>query len=154
MKRIKVTLAIVLCLFSASQSARLFAQSNRLIDEMLLEEKASFGKSVFLVLSAAGLVAETASVTEALSFLEGTGWHSRLKEADDPIKLGEYSFIIMKSFRISGGLFYSLFPGPRYAARELKYLRFYTGRYDAGRVLSGDDVLGILGKALTWQEAD
>ena len=153
MRKIRVT-SIALCLFWASLSAQLFAQSNRLIDEMLLEEKASFGKSVFLVLSAAGLVPESASVAEALSFLQGTGWRVRQKGDDAPIKLGECSFVIMRSFQIPGGLFYNIFPGPRYAARELKYLRFYTGRYDAGRVLSGDEVLGILGRALAWQEEE
>ena len=148
----KMALVIVVCLFSLPLTAQLFAQSNRLIDEILAEEKAAFGKSVFLVLAAAGLVPETASVGETLSFLESTGWRVRMKEADTPIRLGELSFIVMKSFKIPGGLFYSIFPGPRYAARELKYLRFYTGRFDASRVLSGDEVIEILGKALAWKE--
>lgn len=143
--------ALLVTIFSLI-SASLLAQQTEVIDEILLEDTAAFGKAIYLVLAAAGLVPDDVPIQEALRYLAGAGWGVRIKEADEPLKSGELCYVVMKAFGISGGLFYSIFPGPRYAARELKYLGFFTGNYAVGRSLSGEEVLRILGKALAWKE--
>ncbi len=109
---------------------------------------------MYLVLSAAGIIPEEASIQDAIDNLANTGWRVRIKDEDKIISLGVLSYVIMKSFSIPGGLFYSIFPGPRYASRELKYLGFYTGRYTTGRALSGEEVVRIVGNALAWKEEE
>jgi hypothetical protein len=47
---------------------------------------------------------------------------------------------------------YSLFPGPRYAYRELLYLKIIQGRADGNFTVSGDRLLQILGRALQYAE--
>ena len=139
-------------LFLILSNIMVTAQSNDVIDDLLAEERATFGNSIYLVLAAVGAIHEDATIQTAIDALKDTDWHIPIRDANMPIRLGEISFVIMKSLDIAGGLFYSIFPGPRYAARELKYLGFYTGRYSPGRYLSGEEVLRILGNALTWKE--
>lgn len=145
--RVSLTLTLVLILLTAT----LGAQSNLFVDELLEEERVSFGKTVYLVLGAARLVLEETSINEALDFLSGTYWKVKVKKQDAPIRLGEYAFLLMKAFDIKGGLMYSLFPGPRYACRELAYLGIIRSKALAYRTLSGEEALRILGRVLDWK---
>jgi hypothetical protein len=132
-------------------SALVSAQSNELLDKLLDEKAASFGDTVYLGLSSAGLVPETASVEESVSFLEGKQW-GLSKSKDDPISLGEYSYLLMKIYDIPGGLMYSLSPGPRYACREFEYLGLVKLKPTPYRNVSGEEVIQMLGKFLEWRE--
>jgi hypothetical protein len=71
-----------------------------------------------------------------------------------PVSLGEVSLLIMRSFRLKGGIFYSLFPSPRYACRELVHLHIIQGRTDPGGRLDGRTFLQILGRVLTYTGED
>jgi len=133
-------------------ASSLFAQSNIIIDELLAEEKATFGKTVYISLVAAGLIPEEKSVGESLQYLDTLGWKLKEKGTNDIIKLGEYSYLLMMAFDISGGIFYTLFPGPRYAVREFAYLGFVRRSPLAYRTLSGEEVIRILGKVLEWEK--
>lgn len=50
----------------------------------------------------------------------------------------------MKAFGINGGLMYSIFPGPRYAFRELVYKGIITRNTNPGGRLSGTNALRII----------
>jgi hypothetical protein len=126
----------------------LFSQSNAVIDGLLEEEKATYGKAVYMVLSAAELIAEDATAEEALSALEKTGWKVKMKPAEEPIQLGTYAYIVMRAFEIKGGLMYTLFPGPRYASRELGFKSYIKRDAGAYRTLSGREALRILGRVM------
>jgi hypothetical protein len=54
----------------------------------------------------------------------------------------------MKAFDEKGGLMYRLFPGPRYAVRELAYLGLVHGKAHSGRFPSGQEVVQILSSYL------
>jgi hypothetical protein len=62
--------------------------------------------------------------------------------------LGEAAFLVTGAFGIKGGLMYTLFPGPRYAYRELLYRKIIQGRADEGFTVSGERLLRIIGQAL------
>ncbi len=134
-------------------SGKVFAQSNAVIDKLLNEKTADFGRSAYMVLSAASLVNESSDIPKALAVLQKEQWKvlSKKKQNDD-ITLGEYSYLIMKAFGIPGGIMYHLFSGPRYAVRELKYLGFIDKNMDPGKPISGDAVVRILGYVLDWKE--
>lgn len=131
----------------------LSGQSNELIDQLLEQEEASYGHSVYMVLTAIGELPEEASPERATEVLREKGWDLSARDADEAVSLGEYSHLIMRALNIPGGIMYGLFPGPRYAARELKYLNFISGRSSPGRSLSGTDALYILGRVLEGKEA-
>jgi hypothetical protein len=58
----------------------------------------------------------------------------------------------MKAFDLKGGIFYGVFPIPRYACRELVYMRIIQGRTDPRGRLDGRTFLQILGRVLTYTE--
>jgi hypothetical protein len=137
---------------SLAVNMNLEAQSNDIIDALLAEEQASYGKAAYLALTASGLITEEQSPEQALEVLKEQGWKLDILGAGEPIKLGEYSFILMKAFHIQGGVMYSILPGPRYAGRELSYLGMILGSPSPYRTISGEEAIRILGNILEWQE--
>ena len=130
----------------------LFSQSNTVIDEMLSKEKAGFGRTSYMVFTAAGLMRDNVTLEESLQYLDKLKWNMKDKESEEYITLGEYSFMLMKSFNLNGGIMYQVFPGPRYASRELFYLDLINENRDPNRYISGEEVIRILGRLLEWKE--
>ncbi|MEJ2664517.1 MAG: hypothetical protein P8107_10825 [Spirochaetia bacterium] len=153
MKKGKLGIFFCLCfLLSVFVSRPLLAQSNVLIDQLLREDKATFGKSAYLCLMAANLISQRAGVADALAYLEKANWGITIKKADEPIHLGELAYLLMKAFDMKGGIMYSLAPGPRYACRELAYLEIITGRVHPDRIISGERALQIISNMVAWKE--
>jgi len=125
-------------------SAPLFAQSNSVIDSVLSQKQASFEDSVYLILTAGNLLPSSGSVQDALDILKQKGWLTIPAKPDAPITFGQYAFLLMKTFNIPGGVLYSLFPGPRYAGREVDYKGWTPSNLSPYEGLSGRDALYIL----------
>ncbi len=143
MKKAWAILALLaVCVLSAT------AQSNQLLDRLLEQPRASFGAAAYLVLAASGALAPEADEQQALAVLRDKGWKLRAPEADEPIRLGEFCFLLMKAFDEKGGLMYRLFPGPRYAVRELAYRGLVRGKAHSGRLPSGQEIVQLLGSYL------
>jgi len=152
-KKGKLGIFFCLCfLLSVFVSRPLLAQSNRLIDQLLQEDKATFGKSAYLCLMAANLIPQRAGVADALAYLEKANWGITVKKADEPIQLGELAYLLMKAFDMKGGIMYSLAPGPRYACRELAYLDIISGKVSPYRYISGERALQIISNTVAWRE--
>ncbi|MBN2444584.1 MAG: hypothetical protein JXJ04_24695 [Spirochaetales bacterium] len=146
---------IIICfiLFMVSISIT-YAQLEEQIDSLLGEENAGFDKTTYVVLVASGECEETASLADALDTLKSKNWGITLKGSDDSISLGEYSYLLMKAFNIPGGIMYMLLPGPRYAVRELAYLKLLIENPDPARLMTGEEVMTILTRVLDWKEAE
>ncbi len=113
-----------------------FGQSNAVIDRLIAQEAATYADAYYMVQAAAGHTAEPPSESGS----------------ERSISLGEYSYLIMQAFDIPGGLMYRLFPGPRYATREIAYQGFIRGSEMPGRTISGREVLNILRRVMEWKE--
>lgn len=124
------------------------AQSNQLLDRLLEQPRASFGAAAYLVLAASGALDPEATEQQALESLSAKGWKLRAAQAEEPIRLGEFCFLIMKAFGEKGGLMYRLIPGPRYAVRELAYRGLVHGKVHSGRLPTGQEVVQILSSYL------
>lgn len=148
----KIILIVILGVLFILPVADVFAQSNQVIDALLLEERATFQNSVYLILSVAGIIPEEATGEEAVEALKQTDWKIKIKGPDEPIRLGTYSLLLMKAFNIKGGIFYTLFPSPRYASRELGYKGYIKKGVKAGRYLTGRDAIKIMGRVVRAQE--
>jgi hypothetical protein len=57
----------------------------------------------------------------------------------------------MRAFSIRGSSLYTLFPGPRYAYRQLDYLGLLPGLRDPALNVSGERLLQILGRVLDYR---
>jgi hypothetical protein len=132
----------------------LYAQRNEQIDLLMEQENATFGSAVYMVLVAAEYCTETVSLADALKTLEGKDWDFGPKMVDDAITLGEYSYLLMKAFNIPGGIMFNIIPGPRYAVRELVYLKLILEDPEPGRLLSGEEVMTMLTRVLDWKEGE
>jgi hypothetical protein len=77
------------------------------------------------------------------------GWFPANAEPGGPVKLRDLSLLLMKAFDLEGGLMYRLFPGTRYAYREMTRRGFVEGRAYPGFTVSGERFLQILGNVLS-----
>ena len=145
MRNNRLWIPVLICLLLSGAA---WGQSNQIIDALLTQERASVGATAYLVLSAAELVDQGATVEQAFAALQGKSWGFEKSGIDDEVKLGSFAHLVMKAFKMRGGLLYSLFPGKRYAAREFAYRDFVQGNTSPARTLSGRDVTHILGRVL------
>lgn len=133
----------------------LAAQSNHVIDRVLAQEELRYAEGAYLAFAAAGLLSETAGPEEAYDLVRENRAKWKLKEPspEKKMRLGDFSYILMRTLEIKGGLMYRIFPGPRYAARELDHLGIIKQVPSPYRPLSGREAIQILGDTLEWKEA-
>jgi len=153
-KRMNIKRLILFSLVLVGIPLILSAQSNIIIDKLLEKEAADWGSTAYLVLTAAELVDENIEISTVLATLKNQQWKLEPKQEKELITLGEFSYMLMEAFNVTGGLMYKLIPGPRYAARELSYLNFIDNDKSPYRTLSGEEVLRIMGRLLEWKEAN
>jgi hypothetical protein len=125
-----------------------FAQSNSEVDALLPQTEARIDSAAYMALAASGLIGEESSPADAYAMLMGKGWLSASHLPSAPIKLDDYCAIVMRSLGLKGGLMYSIFPGPRYAYRELVAKGIVDPSGGPKRDLPGDEVLRILRLAM------
>jgi len=153
-----LAIAVTLTLLAAASA---FGQSNQIMDELLAQKPATVGHAAYMVLVASGKASENLSVEEAydatdwtvLSWMSVAGLQLQPASADSPLTLGTYAQLLLASLDIPGGVMYHLFPGARYAAHEAVFRGFISGDRSPGRVLSGEEALQMLSRALQWKEA-
>lgn len=127
------------------------AQSNDRIDEILANPRVTAGQALYVVLVAAERVPAEADEATAIEAARQLGLEIPADVAA-AVSMGQFAFWVARAFDIPGGVMYSLFPGPRYALRELSARRIVPGRPDGGRPISGEEALRIIGNALAWKE--
>lgn len=150
MNRRLVLLSLVLAL---AGSLPLAAQTAAFMDRFLAQERVSYADASYLVLLGAGRLKDSDPVERAVAVLGEQGWSLPAKGAADPLTLGEFALLVMRSFDIPGGLMYRIAPGPRYATRELAYLQVIQGKARPNSSVSGERAARILGRVLDTREA-
>lgn len=127
------------------------AQSNERIDELLSQDQAQIGHAAYLVFSAAELLDEETDPDGAMRYGIENGLIPTGSNQDDPVTFGRFSYLMTASFGIPGGVMYRLFPGPRYAAREVVYQGWSRKRRASSEVIDGDTVVRVLSVYLNDQ---
>lgn len=131
----------------------LTAQSNKMIDQLLQAEKADFQISALLILQSAKIIANEGTSEDALEYLQESGWMKKEKSAGDTITLGETCYLIMKSYKMKGGLAWNINPTPRNASREMQFKgAIYDTDKSPYRLLSGDEVLNMISWIIDYSE--
>ena len=139
---------VLLILFAGFGS--LWAQSNEFEDHYLAAPKAEFSGSVYLVLAAAGIIPADATPQAALNKLKELSWN--VMPSANNISYGEFSLLVMKAFKVPGGIMFHFFPTPRYAAHELTYRGDGDSRWDPDHILTPDEALRILNTVMGSKE--
>jgi hypothetical protein len=116
------------------------------MDALLESGAVTWAEAVRFVLPAAGV--EVANVAEAFALAAALRWLPRNAAPERAVDLAGLSFLLMQAFNLSGGLLYSLFPGPRYAYRELVYRGIVRGPRDRAWKVSGPLLIALIGRTL------
>jgi hypothetical protein len=135
----------LLCFFiiGIALGGALFAQSNAFVDKLIDEKQATYGEAAFMALASAGLVKPEGAVTEAIAYMDANKW-GFVKKADEPVTLGDLCYMLMRAFNFTGGIMYTVAPGPRYAAREFEYQGWVRRSPVPSRFVGGEEVLQVL----------
>jgi len=146
----KKVLVVALAMLAMCSPAA-FAQSGVELDMLLSTGEVSLSLAARYVLPAADILPAGATPETSFAAAKEKAWLPPDVEPDAPIKLSELSFLIAQAFGMKGGLMYSIAPGPRYAYRELVYLRIIQGVSDPAQTVSGERLMRILGRLLDRQ---
>ncbi|MDR1505592.1 MAG: hypothetical protein LBI67_00665 [Treponema sp.] len=132
------------------------AQTAEELDRMLETQTVSAAQAARFVLGAAEKLPEylygQAAEDAAWQMASENGWVSG--GPGDPLRLNGAAFLIMSAFGFRGGVMYSLFPGPRYAYRELVYKKMIQGRSAPDISFNGERLLQIIGRVLSYSGED
>ena len=127
------------------------AQTADRIDQLMDSRALNYEQVVSFVLEAAdiwnlsGAVAVPGS-NEAYQFALNRNWLPKGVSPDTSARLDGVSLILMHSFGIEGGLFFSLTKNPRYAYRELEYLEVIQGRVSPQMAVSGELLIFLINR--------
>jgi hypothetical protein len=138
--------SVTLLLFTALTAALTAQGLARDMDALLDSGAVTWAEAARFVLPAARV--EAADAARAFAEARERGWLPKKAEADGAADFAGVSFLLMKAFDLSGGVLYSLFPGPRYAYRELVYKGILRGPQDRSWKVSGAGLLALIGKTL------
>lgn len=144
MKKILLSFAAILLGFSA------FAQSAEQISNILKSEKVNCGQASYLAATYTNSIAESDSESQAFDSMKKSGCFSESLTATSDISLSQISYLYAKSLGIKGGLFYTLFPSPRYAYKELKARGVLPSDADPSMKVSGRDCIDLFNSCLEF----
>jgi len=150
---------IVLCsLLFLLLPAFLFAQQSATrqtaaqeIETLLNASAVTYAQAARFALEASG-AAVIESPREAFDYAVQQNLLPKNVSADDSVRLDRLSLLLMRSFDIKGGLFYTLFKSPRYAYRELAFLNVIQGRHDPKMIVTGERLLFYISRILSRRE--
>ena len=141
---------LLLLIFFAVQT--IYAQSTGREIETLLETRAvTYAQAARFVIQASPTAAAL-NQAEAFRYAQERGWLPKDAAADKAARLDGISKLILESFDIKGGIMYTLTKSPHYAYRELTYMNIIQGRTVGSMPVSGELLLFITGRLLTWEE--
>ena len=148
----KVCLTVFIAVFSFSAVFTASADFDTTMDSILSEEMLSYGSASYVLLTGTGVLGDDATIQEAAGKMAQQFPDSAL-EWNEPVNLGHFSYMIMNAYGIGGGIMYRIFPGPRYALRELRFKKIIQERAYSTMDISGERALRIVGRVLDREEA-
>jgi hypothetical protein len=149
--KFSMILMFLLTLLALPPGGPLHGQTAAELDELLESREITWAQACRFVLPAAEALEEHAPAPVAYAAARENGWLPKGAAEDSLVNLGGLSFLIMQSFSIKGSVLYVLFPGPRYAYRQLDYLGLIPGLRDPVLKVSGERLLQILGGVLNYR---
>ena len=138
----------LLAVFFFLLSAPLSAQTALRIEEMLEKSALSWSEIAIFTLEASDQIA-LFDAEEAFNYAYSRNWLPKKAQANDNARLDGVALLLMQSFDLKGGIFYSITKNPHYAYRELVYQDIIQGRTYPDMLVSGDDFLFILSRILS-----
>ena len=140
---------IFICLFLCL-SFVCFGQSADFISKMIEAEQVTYEDVAYLCAINLELISEEDFGKEALSALEKAKVFSMPKNPTETVSYAALANMFMKTWKIKGGLMYSITKANRYAFRELQYLGFIAATEYPNKKPSGLEMLNLLTKCMEY----
>ncbi len=142
-------LVAVLVLFTGGIAA---AQSATRVDRILARVSIDNLSAAYLAVASANLMDPDDPGSIALEVLGDLGFDVQSLNPDETARLADFAYMLMLTHDLPGGIMYSLFPGPRYAYRDMRHERLIRGGGDPGEPFSGRRAMRIVGRVLAFVE--
>lgn len=141
-------------------SSPLCAQTAAKLEALLLEPEINWSTAAAFVLEASDSAESSASVeagvfsSENSSFIlcSENNWLPKNTAPDDTVRFKGIALLLMRSFDLKGGIFFSLTKSPHHAYRELVYRGIIRGKADPDMPVSGRDLLLMINRILAVKE--
>jgi len=121
------------------------------IEMLLAAESVTYAQAARFVLEAAD-ARITSNPEEAFFYAVQHNLLPGNVSSADPARLDKISFLLMRSFEVKGGIFFSMFKSPHYAYRELVYNSVIQGRHDPSMLVSGEKLIFYVNRLYSMQE--
>ena len=147
----KRTIGIVVAVLLISAAAS--GQAAEKVDKILETEKATFGQAAYLIQTALDDSSDGLDFETAFDRFKSEN-QNVIRDSvtpDDVIPVKTYAFLLMKAFNVKGGMMYRIYPCPRYAYRDLRYLAIIQGKNNPDAPMTGAAMLQILSRIDTVQ---
>jgi len=132
---------LALPVFAATQSTAMEMET------LLASDAVTYAQASRFVLEAADAGA-FADPAEAFRFAMDRNWLPGSAEPDARARLDGVSLLLMRSFGLRGGVFFTLVGSPHFAYREMEHMGFIQGRTGPRQSVSGDTLLYLTGRIL------
>jgi len=138
----------ILCLLCAAP-AFLPAQTTAMeIETLLASDTLSWAQASRFVLEAADPGTAFDDPIDAFNFAVGQNWLPRNVRPNETARLDGIALLLMQSFGLQGGIFFTLTGSPHFAYRELEHMGILHGRISPGQMVSGETLLYLTGRVL------
>lgn len=101
-------------------AAGLNAQSADKMTEVLESEKVTLGQVSYFIATASGKIDEKESEEDAVKVMKAIQFTDAEVKSDEYVKVKDLAWMLASTWKIDGSLMLKLFPGPRYAFKQLK----------------------------------
>jgi len=91
---------------------------------------------------------EIADVQEAFQYAIDNKWLPKKASINDEIKLQDLSLLLMRSFNLKGGMWYTITKNPHYAFRELVHKDIIQHRASPDMKVTGEQLLFFVNRIL------
>ncbi|MCL1815637.1 MAG: OmpA family protein [Treponema sp.] len=132
-------------------SPLLWAQTAQKIETLLDTPAITWAGAAVFALEAADR-AVFSNPADAFAYAAERKWLPKDAAPQDTARLNGIALLLMGSFDIKGGIFYSLAKNPHYAYRELVYREVIEGRIDPDMTVSGEDFLYYINRLFALRE--
>ena len=150
-----VCLAILgLSLFLAPLAAQgAGVDDNAVIDSILAQKAITWENAAWLVGRATQLLDDNTTPADAVQKAVSAGWGPVSRSPEAPLDLRSYSYAVFKALAFPPGLMYRIFPGPRYALRELTFRKIVPVTLPPDKPVTGEEAMRYLQAAQDWKAA-
>jgi len=139
--------------FAVLFSAPLSAQYASRMESLLSEKEISWARAAAFALEASERMPYSGG-NDAFVFAKEQKWLPKKASATDTVRLSEAALLLMRSFGLKGGIFYSIVKSPHHAYRELVHRQVILGRTDPRMAVSGEEYHFMLSRILSIKDEE